>query len=577
MAIAYQASVDSFGGTAFYLERGSRGLADPAERVEWIETRNLGGLEETQLSAKYMDATAAQNPHIEKGGYHFSISFHPEDRPLLDQERMSRIADQVLEKLGLKEHQALIVAHKDTEHPHFHVLVNRVHPESLKAWDRWQDRPRMQESLRHLELEHGLRRTPGYLYQLPGEELLPNPELSRTIAEARRGREAFAEVLRERGVAEELKAATSWQDLEARLEREGLYLKKAGRGLQLTDGEERTAKPSRLHRKSSLANLEQRFGEKYAVYRAREPQKVAVERTSSGRDGGREIDTRAAQRRDFETSLERLRKAFAKGERWDQLVAESREVSSARTQLAFRGNLVEIDRHIKRAEIVQGSVGARFPEIFRDPEAARAALEQSYADVGRGETYRRLALRPQEFGKLHGQQIFGRVTEAREKALDRAYSVGREALDSRQREQELRPIREQADGYRRQQNWIREEQGKLGKGRDDFVAGVGRQAKGLDLRKLKRHLTPEQYKLLERIRRDEREHLKPLRVAIKSFDAARAQGRKGVRLAKTLAGLYRAAPQHIVLRLLPPQVQAAVAAVKLVRSLARSMNRGLSR
>ena len=62
MAIAYQATVNSFSGTAFYLERGRRGLVDPADRVEWIETRNLGGVEEPQLAATYMDATASQNP-----------------------------------------------------------------------------------------------------------------------------------------------------------------------------------------------------------------------------------------------------------------------------------------------------------------------------------------------------------------------------------------------------------------------------------------------------------------------------------------------------------------------------------
>ena len=109
---------------------------------------------------------------------------------------------------------------------------------------------------------------------------------------AGRWAKAFTDVLRRRGVAEELKSATSWEDLEARLREEGLYLKKAGRGLQLTDGE-RTAKPSRLHRKSSLANLEQRFGERYAAYRAREPQKIpaAAARTSEGRDvpDGREM------------------------------------------------------------------------------------------------------------------------------------------------------------------------------------------------------------------------------------------------------------------------------------------------
>ncbi len=224
MAIAYQASVDSFGGTAFYLERGRHGAIDPADRVEWIESRNLGATDDPQLAARYMDATASQNSRAEKPGYHFSVSFHPEDRPHLDQATMSRFADQVLERLGLDEHQALIVAHKDTEHPHFHVLANRV--QKLQAWDRWKDRPRMQEALRKLELEHGIRQTPGYLYQLDGQEP-PNPETSRTVAEARRGREEFAEVLRGRGVAEDLREATSWQDLATRLQSHGLHLKKA--------------------------------------------------------------------------------------------------------------------------------------------------------------------------------------------------------------------------------------------------------------------------------------------------------------------------------------------------------------
>ena len=38
-----------------------------------------------------------------------------------------------LTALGLERHQALVVAHGDTGHPHVHVIVNRVDPETGKA------------------------------------------------------------------------------------------------------------------------------------------------------------------------------------------------------------------------------------------------------------------------------------------------------------------------------------------------------------------------------------------------------------------------------------------------------------
>ena len=46
---------------------------------------------------------------------------------------MSRAVDGSLEALGLEGHEALIVAHDDTRHPHVHVVANRVDPETGKA------------------------------------------------------------------------------------------------------------------------------------------------------------------------------------------------------------------------------------------------------------------------------------------------------------------------------------------------------------------------------------------------------------------------------------------------------------
>ena len=61
-------------------------------------------------------------------------------------------------------------------------------------------------------------------------------------------------------------------------------------------------------------------------------------------------------------------------------------------------------------------------------------------------------------------------------------------------------------GYRTG-DWVRAQR-TAGRGR--LVADGGREARGLKLSQLKAHLTPDQYWLLEGIRRDEREHLQPL-------------------------------------------------------------------
>ncbi len=43
---------------------------------------------------------------------------------------MLAAADEVLKVLGLADRQALIVEHTDTRHPHVHLIVNRVHPDT---------------------------------------------------------------------------------------------------------------------------------------------------------------------------------------------------------------------------------------------------------------------------------------------------------------------------------------------------------------------------------------------------------------------------------------------------------------
>lgn len=168
--IAISSSGKSFRTLAAYLASGRTG--EERGRVAWTASRNLP-TSEPELAATFMRATAVQSDRIEKPVYHVVLSFDPNDG--VDRTTMERVADRVLGRLGLAEHQAVIVAHRDRAHSHLHLLVNRVHPETGKAWERWKDQPVIQQVLREEERELGLREVPGRLASLPSNEK-PGPE-----------------------------------------------------------------------------------------------------------------------------------------------------------------------------------------------------------------------------------------------------------------------------------------------------------------------------------------------------------------------------------------------------------------
>src|SRR5260370_41711913 len=88
---------------------------------------------------------------------------------------MEHVADRLLGTLGLQEHQVVVVAHADRPHPHVHLLVNRGHPETGKAWSRWLDYAAIQRVLREEEEALGLWRV------RPGREREPTPDLAENL------------------------------------------------------------------------------------------------------------------------------------------------------------------------------------------------------------------------------------------------------------------------------------------------------------------------------------------------------------------------------------------------------------
>lgn len=136
-----------------------------------------------------MGADQARSVRCEQPVYHFVITFDPKDRAAgkIDPDKMQSIAGQVLERMGLKDYQGLIYAHRDTKHPHMHFLVNRVHPETGKAYSRHNDGRRLTEICREIAREHGLN-IPRDLAQeqtrqrIDGREQTPRPQRRRLLA-----------------------------------------------------------------------------------------------------------------------------------------------------------------------------------------------------------------------------------------------------------------------------------------------------------------------------------------------------------------------------------------------------------
>lgn len=252
--IAVASSGRRFRSLVRYLEHGRSG--DIPNRIEWAVTRNLV-VDDPSVAARVMQATAENNPKVERPVYHVAVSFHPDDE--VTRTQMERVADRLLAELGLAEHQALVLAHADRPHAHLHLVVNRIHPESGKAWDRWQDRVATQRVLREEERALGLHEVPGRLYQLPGRKAPERTAATRGEHRTAERTEETPILLRLRAHLAEYRLAPTWADLEMLLAKDYLRLERKGQGLVITDGD-RQVKASRLARDFSFARLQERLG-----------------------------------------------------------------------------------------------------------------------------------------------------------------------------------------------------------------------------------------------------------------------------------------------------------------------------
>ena len=125
--------------------------SDPAQRAKLLDT-NFSSLEKLHIMRE-VELIRELRPNLNRYVYHTSLNF-PKDEDLPDKVLVN-IAHQYLEANGFTNNQFLIFRHNDADHPHLHLLVNRITFEGQVVSDS-NNYKRSEQILRGIEVQYNL-------------------------------------------------------------------------------------------------------------------------------------------------------------------------------------------------------------------------------------------------------------------------------------------------------------------------------------------------------------------------------------------------------------------------------------
>jgi hypothetical protein len=145
----------SFRGATRYALDERHGL--DAEHQPEIIGGNMAGRTSGELVREF-DAVRHQRPDIRQPVEHVSLSF-PRDERALSNDEMARLADEYLHRRGHDPDrvQYVVVRHRDKDHQHCHVLLNRIRTDRTVVPQQYREYLRSKEACRALERAFGLR------------------------------------------------------------------------------------------------------------------------------------------------------------------------------------------------------------------------------------------------------------------------------------------------------------------------------------------------------------------------------------------------------------------------------------
>ncbi|WP_345115137.1 relaxase/mobilization nuclease domain-containing protein, partial [Hymenobacter algoricola] len=193
----------SFGGICRYVFGEEKG-------AEVLATEGVRGTSAEHMAADF-NAQRELNPNLGKAVMHVALAWPAEEKAQLPNERIEEIARAYLKamKVDPEGTQWALVRHKDQDHPHAHLIVNRVDNAGATVSDQHNYRHSL-EACRQLEKQYGL---------------VSAQEVSQDNRRAEREQlpeRAAAKLYVQDALSRHLPHATSTEELTAALQRDGI-------------------------------------------------------------------------------------------------------------------------------------------------------------------------------------------------------------------------------------------------------------------------------------------------------------------------------------------------------------------
>jgi hypothetical protein len=372
----------SFSDLREYLERAN-GIEREDYRESW--SSELAGSHET-IDLE-MERVAAHG-RCKDPVYHVALSWRPGED--VSPETMRGAVAATLRSVGAEDHQWYAAAHYDskTERHHVHLVVNKVHPETYKAFDRYWDAAKLARAAEWVERQFGClhdRHMDWREFKMAERDFGAEPEWDRDRVQqmdreaprgltlvppgagtsemdaARRAGYSWAHLVRDEAApaartAGEREGAT-WEHVHAALETYGLRMEAAGSGARVVGAE-----PG-LHLKASRVGLdiramEQILGPFVAPDRAPTP---------------------------YDLRLEAAREVVAAAQTWTEFHDGLKDVGFALEANARGGQLVDLE-HDGRKIGAQSALGMTLPKLEKtlgEYEMAPAIAERNAREYER--------------------------------------------------------------------------------------------------------------------------------------------------------------------------------------------------
>lgn len=235
----------SFSGTVGYVMK---------QDMTILDSEGVTPPEVADMVRDFQDQTLL-NPRVKNTVGHISLSFSEQNKAKLTDKVMTEIAREYMQKMGIENTQYLIVRHHDADHPHCHIVYNRVKNDGTTVTDS-NIRRRNVDVCKDLTRKHEL-------YFASGKENVNDHRL-------REPDKTKYEIYR--SITAALPGCRSWGDLEIRLRRNGITMKFKTKGdtgiregVKFTKGKY-TFFGSKIDKQFSYSKLDKHFAQAQKAY-----------------------------------------------------------------------------------------------------------------------------------------------------------------------------------------------------------------------------------------------------------------------------------------------------------------------